>query len=114
MRGRTGRIDHLSRKAALGVSLCAVFIAGFCTVLLRVTAWNPGAPAEDEPVYTALPGVEMTGLTAAGQLEIVKRLNVQRCRCDCMRSVASCRIHHSSCPLSLADGRAAVAAAKHR
>jgi hypothetical protein len=112
MPGRSARIDRLSRKAALKVSLCAAFVLGFCLLLLRVTVWTPGEAAEAEPVYTTLPGVDMGGLTAARQQEIVKRLNVQRCPCDCSRTVASCRLHHSSCSLSLADGRAAVAAAR--
>jgi hypothetical protein len=67
---------------------------------------------EPEPFYTELPGVDLTGIPPAEKAALLKRLNRQRCSCDCTRSVASCRNHHSSCSLSIAAAKEAAEAAK--
>ena len=96
----------------MAVLLCAAFILGLSCLLLYVTAWKAPEPAEKEPFYATLPGVEMDDLPPAKQRAVLARLNLQHCRCDCMRTVASCRNHHRSCSLSEADGREAVGAAR--
>jgi hypothetical protein len=74
--------------------------------------WQQPRSPEAEPFYTNLPGVDLSGIPPAKLQALLKRLNVQRCTCDCGRSVASCRNNHSSCTNSLAAARAAVEAAK--
>ena len=103
---------RLSRDAAIKLCLCAAFILGVCFALLQGTSWKQLRSPEVEPFYTQLPDVDLSGVPPAKLPALLKRLNVQRCTCDCGRSVASCRNHHRSCTNSLAAAREAVAAAK--
>jgi hypothetical protein len=82
-------------------------IIGISFLLLEATVWK--TPREKEPLYNSLPGIQMDGLAPAEGESILKRLNAQRCPCDCARTVASCRNHHASCSFSLAIAREAVA-----
>jgi hypothetical protein len=94
--------------------LCAAFVLFFCFVLLQGTVWNQLRSPEVEPLYTELPYVDLTGIPPAELQALLKRLNVQRCTCECGRSVASCRNNHRSCTNSLAAARGAAAAARTR
>ena len=105
-------MDRLSRAAAIRVCLCAAAVLGFCFLLMQATAWKELRHPEVEPFYTELPGVDLSGIPAPAREALLKRLNVQRCPCECGRTVASCRNHHGSCSESLAIARAAAAAAK--
>jgi hypothetical protein len=67
---------------------------------------------ETEPFYKGIPRVELTGLSPEKTAALLKQLNRQRCTCDCVRTIASCRNNHSSCSLSLAAARGTVEAAK--
>src|ERR1035437_2840131 len=87
-------------------------VPGFCFVLLQATAWKQLRSPEVDAFYTELPDVDLSGVPPAKLQALLKRLNVQRCTCDCGRSVASCRNHHRSCTNSLAAAREAVEAAR--
>ena len=106
------RLKRISRAAGAELLVCAAVIVGLTFLLLQTTIWNETKSPEKEPFFSALPDVDVTGLTPAQADRLLKRLNVQRCPCDCTRTVASCRNNHRSCSLSLALAREAVAAAK--
>jgi hypothetical protein len=91
------KLKQLNRKAAAALFLYAGFILGFCFLVVNVTAWSHLKPAPREPFYTTLPGVNMQNLPPEKEDAVLKKLNALRCRCECMRTVASCRNHHSSC-----------------
>jgi hypothetical protein len=112
MARKTAGLERLSRDAAIRVGLCAALILVVCFALLEGTDWKQLRSPEAEPFYTALPGVDLSGVPPAKLAALLKRLNVERCTCDCGRSVASCRNNHRSCTNSLAAAREAVAAAK--
>jgi hypothetical protein len=105
------QLQQLNRRAALTLGMLVGLILFVCCVVLSLTVWRP-EPPEKEPFYTTLPGVEMTGVPQEKADALLKHLNVERCPCECMRTVASCRNHHDSCQLSLARCREAVKAAK--
>jgi len=105
-------LDRLSRDAAVKVCLCAAFVLVVCFALLEGTAWKQLRSPETEPFYAILPDVDLSGIPPAKLQALLKRLNVQRCTCDCGRSVASCRNNHRSCTNSLTAAREAVAAAR--
>src|ERR1035437_1042084 len=88
------KLNQLSRKAAIALFLYAGFILAFCFLVARFTAWRQSEPVAKEPFYTTLPGVNMENLPPAKADAVLKKLNVRRCHCECMRSVASCRNHH--------------------
>jgi hypothetical protein len=97
------------RGAAISLSLCAALILGFTALLLETTVWNQ--PSEPEPAfYFAIPGVDLSPLSAEARAALLRRLNAQGCPCGCMRTVAGCRNRHTSCTLSLAEARARAAA----
>jgi hypothetical protein len=58
--------------------------------------------------------VNMEHLTPDRANAVLKKLNVQRCHCGCMRSVASCRNHHDSCTESMVAAQDEINAAKRR
>ena len=87
-------------------------IIGISFLLLDATVWK--TPGEKEPFYNSLPGIQMDGLTSAEADSVLKRLNLRRCPCECMRTVASCRNHHTSCSFSLAIAREEVASIKEK
>ena len=106
------RLNLLSRKAAIALFLYAGFILGFCFLVAHFTAWRQSEPVAEEPFYTALPAVNMENLPPAQALAVLKKLNVWRCRCGCMRSVASCRNHHDLCMESVVAAQDAINAAE--
>ena len=99
-----------TRGAALWLALCAAPIFGFTVLMLAVTVWNQPPESQEPAFYSELPGVDLTGVTDDERVTLLKRLNVQRCPCGCMRTVAGCRNRHSSCSLSLGEARAQAAA----
>jgi len=112
-RKRAG-LDRLSRDAAIKVGLCAAFVLVVCFALLHGTDWKQLRSPEAEPFYATLPDVDLSGIPPAKLEALLRRLNVQRCTCDCGRSVASCRNNHRSCANSLTAAREAAAAARKR
>ena len=105
-------MQRIERRAALTVVVCVGIILSLSCLALSLTVWRPSEPAEKEPFYTTMPGVDMTGVPSEKAQAVLKRLSPQRCPCECMRTVASCRNHHESCQLSRATSRAAVEAVK--
>ena len=101
-----------SRAAAVSLILIVALVLGVCCLLLWQTVWTGTRPAKAEPFYTELPGVDLTGLPPEKKEALLKRFNRQRCPCDCMRTVASCRNHHGSCSMSLIEARQAVEEAR--
>ena len=95
------RLRELNRKAAAALFLYAGIIVGVCFLVLRFTVWKQSEAAAPEPFYTTLPGVNMERLSPAKAEAVLKKLNLRRCHCGCMRSVASCRNHHDSCTESI-------------
>jgi len=114
MARKTAGLDRLSRDAAIKVCLCAGFVLVVCFALLLETDWKQSRSTEGEPFYTTLPDVDLSGIPPTKLHALLKRLNVQRCPCDCGRSVASCRNNHRSCTNSLTAAREAVAALKKK
>jgi hypothetical protein len=108
------KLTRLNRKAATALLLYAGFIVGFCFLWLRFTIWGQSQPVAKEPFYTAIPGVNMQHLLPEKADAVLKKLNVRRCHCGCMRSVASCRNHHDSCTESTAAAQDEIDAAKRR
>jgi hypothetical protein len=108
------RLKELNRKAATALFLYAGFILGFCFLVAHFTAWSHAEPVAKEPFYTTLPGVDMERLSPAQAEAVLKKLNVRRCHCGCMRSVASCRNHHDSCTESIVAAQDEVNAARGR
>jgi hypothetical protein len=94
-------LDQFNRKAAAALSLYAGVIVGVCFLVLRFTVWDQSVPVAREPFYTELPGVNMERLSPEKAEVVLKTLNLRRCHCGCMRSVASCRNHHDSCTESI-------------
>jgi hypothetical protein len=113
-RSTTG-LKRLSRHAAIGLLLSTAAIVGFSCLALESTVWRESrAPKPPEPFYTKLPDVDLSGVPPEKLGALLKKLNSQRCPCDCNRTVASCRNNHRSCSLSVAAAREAVAAAMKR
>jgi|SRR5271157_4323788 len=110
MLSRSQHRDRIARHAAFKLALCAAIILGFTCVMMQSTVWN--RPAEREPFYTTLPGVDLSGVPPAKLPALLKDLNTRRCPCECMRTVAGCRNHHRSCNYSVALAKQAVAAAQ--
>jgi hypothetical protein len=108
------KLNQLSRKAAIALFLYAGFILAFCFLVARFTAWRQSEPVAKEPFYTTLPGVNMENLPPAKADAVLKKLNVRRCHCECMRSVASCRNHHDSCTESIVAAQDEVNVARRR
>jgi hypothetical protein len=109
---RKNELPRISRAAAIRVALSVALVLGATCLVLQSTVWHDAAPAEAEQYYTELPGVDLSGLRRPEKKALLKRLNAMRCPCDCLRTIASCRNHHSSCTTSLAIARQAVEAAK--
>jgi hypothetical protein len=107
-------LKRLSRNAAIGLFLSTAAILGFSCLALQSTVWKESRRPEPEPFYSKLPDVDLSGVPPEKLEALLKKLNTQRCPCDCSRTVASCRNNHRSCSMSIAAARAAVAAAKQR
>jgi hypothetical protein len=107
-------LKQLNRKAAAALILYAGFILGFCFLVVNFTAWSHLKPAPKEPFYTTIPGVNLENLPPEKADAVLKKLNVLRCHCECMRTVASCRNHHSSCTESIVAAQNEVNAAARR
>jgi hypothetical protein len=108
------KLNELNRRAATALFCYAGFILGFCFLMARFTVWSQSEPVAKEPFYAVLPGVNMDHLPAAKADAVLKKLNIQRCHCGCMRSVASCRNHHSSCTESMVAAQDELNAARRR
>jgi hypothetical protein len=109
-RSTTG-LKRVSRNAAIGLFLSTAAILGFSCLTLESTVWQESrAPKPPEPFYSKLPGVDLSGVPPEKLGALLKKLNVERCPCDCNRTIASCRNNHRSCPMSIAAARAEVAA----
>lgn len=106
------RLREISRDAAAKVAFIAAGTIGFSFLFVQAIVWN--TPQEKEPYYRTLPGVDTSGLTPREVQLVLNRLNVQRCPCDCSRTVASCRNHHGSCSLSLLITRGAINSAHEK
>ena len=108
------KLNDLNRKAATALFLYAGFIVGVCFLVAHFTAWSQSEPVAKEPFYTTLPGVNMRDLPPEKLDAVLKKLNLRRCHCGCMRSVASCRNHHTSCTESIVAAQDEVNAAGGR
>lgn len=108
------QIAKLSRGALIGLAFSLVLVLGGTCLVLSFTLWSNPPPAEVEPFYTDLPGVDLSGLSPEKKSALLTTLNRQRCPCDCGRTIASCRNHHGSCSFSLVEARRAAAQARKR
>lgn len=102
------------RNAGIELLIYAGFIVGFCFLWLHFTIWGRPQAVEKERFYATLPGVDLRPLPPEKADAVLKKLNVRRCHCGCMRSVAGCRNHHDSCTESAAAAQAEIDAAKRR
>jgi hypothetical protein len=93
---RRQRIKHNTRKAAFAVAGYAAIILGSSLLFLLILNNRPSA-AEAQRFYTTIPGIDLRAVTPARLPALLRRLNGQRCTCECMRTLASCRNHHQSC-----------------
>ena len=108
-------MERLSRNAVIALFLSTAAILGFSCLALESTVWQESrAPKPPEPFYTRLPDVDLSGVPPEKLGALLKKLNAQRCPCDCNRTIASCRNNHRSCSMSIAAAREAVAAARKR
>src|ERR1035441_4607641 len=114
MRKNRAKLNQVSRNAATALFFYAGFILAVCFLVARFTAWGQAEPVAKEPFYLTLPGVNVDSLPPPKADAVLKKLNVERCHCGCMRSVASCRNHHSSCTESIVAARDEVDAAGRR
>jgi hypothetical protein len=114
MQRNRAKLNQVSRNAAIALFFYAGFILGVCFLVARFTAWRQSEPVAKEPFYSTLPGVNVEHLPPPKVDAVLKKLNVQRCHCGCMRSAASCRNHHSSCTESIVAAREEVDAASRR
>jgi hypothetical protein len=105
------RLNQLNRKAATALVPYVGFILVVCSLVLQFTAWRQSELTQKEPFYTTLPGVDITHLPKAKAEAVLEKLNLQRCHCGCMRSVAGCRNRHHSCIESTVAAQAEVNAA---
>ena len=112
-RSTTG-LKRLSRNAAIGLFFSTAAILGFSCLMLQSTVWRESRRPQPEPFYSKLPDVDLSGVPPEKLDALLKKLNSQRCPCDCNRTIASCRNNHRSCSMSIAAARAAVAAAMKR
>lgn len=103
--------DRTARQAAFSLAGCSLIIFGFTCIIMQSTVWNRPAVQTREPFYTWIPGVDLGRVPPARLLALLRDLNTRRCTCECMRTVASCRNHHSSCSFSVAIAKEAIAAA---
>jgi len=62
--------------------------------------------ADDWQTATTLPGVDMSGLTAAQKASVLRVMRAQGCSCGCDMRMAECRVKDPSCGYS--KGMAAV------
>jgi len=107
-------LKRLSRNAAIGLFFSTAAILGFSCLMLQSTVWRESRRPQPEPFYSKLPDVDLSGVPPEKLEALLKKLNTQRCPCDCNRAIASCRNNHRSCSMSIAAARAAVAAASKR
>jgi hypothetical protein len=112
MPSSSAQLERISKDAATKLILGAAIILGLSFLLVQTTIWTGLQPAEKEAFYDTLPDIDLSGLSPLRSRTVLQRLNVQRCPCDCTRTVASCRNHHRSCSLSLAIARKAVEVAR--
>ena len=107
-------MKRLSRNAAIGLLLSTAAILGFSCLVLQSTVWQESRAPAPEAFYSKLPDVDLSGVPPEKLGALLKKLNAQRCPCDCNRTIASCRNNHRSCSMSIAAAREAVAAARKR
>ncbi len=58
---------------------------------------------------TELPGVDFTGLSADQKKAALRRMNEEQCTCGCEFTISQCRIHDSSCGVSIEMAKQIVA-----
>ena len=68
--------------------------------------------AQGPHVSSALPGVDLTGLSAAQQATVMKLIQTRDCGCTCGMKVAECRVKDPSCSYSKGLAAVIVAAIK--
>ena len=106
------KLAVLTRGAAIQLAFNIALLLGVTSLVLALILMGT-PPAKPEAFYTELPGVDLSGLPPEKKAAMLKQLNRQRCTCDCMRTLASCRNHHG-CSLSLVAARQAVEAARKK
>ena len=80
----------------------------FCVFLAAVmsTAAQPPKATEAWQVSAALPGVDLSGLTAVEKEKVLQTLRHQSCTCGCGMKLAECRMKDPNC--SYSTGLAAI------
>lgn len=56
-----------------------------------------------------IPGVDLAGLSSAGQMEALKQLNTEKCTCGCGLTVAQCLVDDPNCAISPKIAKAVMA-----
>jgi hypothetical protein len=111
MTRRKMSLERTSRAAAIRLSVWVAVVLGLTCLLVQWTVLNEPAAAP-EPFYRTIPDVDTSTLAPAKVEGLLKEWNVKPCSCGCMRTVASCRNHHTTCTLSLSIAAKGVAAAR--
>ena len=70
------------------------------TMALGASLSAPSLRAQGPRVDQALPGVDLTGLTAAQKVTVQKLLGERDCSCGCGMKVAECRVKDPGCGFS--------------
>ncbi|MEO6222385.1 MAG: hypothetical protein ABIP90_03985, partial [Vicinamibacterales bacterium] len=76
-------------------------LAGLPTA--ATVAWDPqlGPRLLNRSAFQSqIPGVVLSGLSAATQMEALKQLNTEKCTCGCGLTVAQCLVDDPSCGTS--------------
>ena len=84
-------------------------LAGLPTA--ATVAWDPklGPRLLNRSEYQAqIPGVDLSTLSSATQMEALKQLNTEKCTCGCGLTVAQCLVDDRTCTISPAIAKAIV------
>ena len=111
MTRRKMSLERVTWAAAIRLSVCVAVVLGLSCLLQQSTVWNERAEAP-EPFYRTIPDVDTSSLAPEKVEGLLKEWNVRPCTCGCIRTVASCRNHHTACTLSLSIADESVAAAR--
>ncbi len=96
----------------INVLLRASKIAGLCLAAAWLLCAQANAPQVNWKAAESLPGVDLSGLTAAQKATALKVMRQQNCTCGCSMKVAECRIVDPGCGNSQGLAAAIVGALK--
>lgn len=103
--------NHMSLRAYSHAGIVLLIAALSLTPGLSAQQAKAGA-SKDWKTANSLPGVDMSGLTAAQRTKLLKLLREQSCTCGCDMKLAECRIADPKCTYSTSLAAVMAAAIK--